>query len=263
MARHSTKYVAAGLVLLGAAGLALGNDRIRCALGSLCDAPVSVIPPEAVRPLATSTPPAAAATTTNAATTVTAAPAVPKRVKAKAAPPAEATPPPKAATPAQTPAATSSAPVEEGPTRFSVSAVPLLVGGEVRGGETVPLSYLQIVNRGKYAARLTGFWVEQNGNAPTRTVIGLATVDDKGGSRGKTGGKEDSSPFEDGKAFAPTDALFLPGQMRLFSIMATMRSDISAYVGTELKIDVASLEARDVTFTGPFPIRGTTWTLSE
>ena len=127
----------------------------------------------------------------------------------------------------------------------------------------MPISYLMIVNRGSYAARLKGFWVKQNGSAPTRTVTGLSTVDDKGGSRGSIGGTEGSTPFNDGFALAPTDALFVPGQMRLFTIKAMMSSDISAHIGTQLKIDVTSLKAEDVTVTGSFPIRGTTWTLSE
>lgn len=277
MVRFSPKhltYAVAVLVLLGAVLVAASSERIRCAFGQSCNEIMTASPPEGAVPVATTTPTIATTTQVVATTTVKAKPPAPKRAAAPKTAPAPVIPPkafvpvppvvpPLPPPPSPPPIPPPAVPVEEGPTTFSVSPVPLLAGGEVRGGESVPLSYLQIVNKGKYAARLKGFWVRQNGNAPTRTVIGLSTVDDKGGSRGQVGGTEGSSPFIDGSAFAPTDALFLPGQLRLFTIKATMASDISDHAGTELKIDVTSLKAKDVTFTGSFPIRGTTWTLSS
>lgn len=235
-------------ILLGVVLMTSGSERIRCALDLFCNTTTTVVPLE--ESVATTT------ISVTATTTVKETPVAPRSVPATPIVPAPPiAPPPTVTAPVVV--------VEEGPTTFSVSAVPLLSGGDVERGDSVPLSYLQIVNRGSYAARLEGFWIKQNGNAPTRTVIGLSTVDDKGGSRGQTGGTEGSTPFSNGVAFAPTDALFQPGQMRLFTIMATMSSDISTYVGTELKIDVTSLQAEEVTFTGSFPIRGTTWTLSQ
>lgn len=254
MSRSSLKYGAIAAVLLGAVLVVSYSERIRCVLARSCGIPTATALPEEAEQTATTTVPVVATTTTTASTTSKTTPTAAKRLPAKKAVPASSSKPVAQVAPAEPPV------VEEGPTTFSVSAIPLLVGGEVRGGESIPLSYLKVMNRGPYAARLQGFWVRQNGNAPARTVIRLSTVDDKGGSRGQT---EGPSPFTDNVAFAPTDALFLPGQMKLFTIKGTVRSNINAYIGTELKIDVDALQAKDVTFTGPFPIRGTTWTLAE
>jgi hypothetical protein len=148
-------------------------------------------------------------------------------------------------------------------TTFSVNSIPLLAGGIARGGTSVPISYLQITNTGNATATLKGFWVKQNGNAPVGTVIGLSTVDDKGGSRGLNGGIEAATVFTNGQAglaFAPTDAIFAPKQMRLFTIKAMIAGNISTAIGTQLMLDVSSLQA-DANIVGQFPIRGTTWTL--
>ena len=149
-----------------------------------------------------------------------------------------------------------------GTTTLAIQSIPLLVGGTVHAGKSVAISYLQITNIGKDGALLKGFWVKQNGSASTTSVIGLSTVDDKGGSRGLVGGTEGSTPFQNGLALAPTDAFFAPGQMRLFTIKATMTNTISAHIGTQLMIDVSSIETT-ATVKGLFPIRGTTWTISE
>jgi hypothetical protein len=145
-------------------------------------------------------------------------------------------------------------------TTFSVATVPLLTGGIARGGMSVPVSYIQIKNIGPEPATLKGFWIRQNGSAPQQSVIGLSTVDDKGGSRGYTGGVEGATPFKDNMAFAPTDAVFAPGQMKLFTIKAQLGANINSYLGSQLMIDVVSLDA-NANMSGQFPIRGTTWTL--
>lgn len=146
-----------------------------------------------------------------------------------------------------------------GTTTLAIQSVPLLFGGTARAGESVPVSYLQITNIGTACTALKGFLVKQNGSASTTAIIGLSTVDDKGGSRGLT---EGSMPFENGIALAPTDALFAPGQMRLFTIKAIMAHDASPYVGTQLMISVISIETTAIV-RGQFPIQGTTWIIAQ
>ncbi len=155
----------------------------------------------------------------------------------------------------------SSANTSQPVTTFAVASVPLLAGGVARAGASVPVSYLQITNTGDATTTLKGFWLKQNGNAPTATIIGLSTVDDKGGSRSLVGGVEGQTPFKNGQAFAPTDAVFAPKQMRLFTIKAMISNNIAASVGTQLMLDVTSLQV-DAQLIGQFPIRGTTWVLS-
>ena len=149
-----------------------------------------------------------------------------------------------------------------GTTTLAIASVPLLTGGTAHAGQSVPISYLQITNVGGEGALLKGFWVEQNGSSPTESVIGLSTVDDRGGSRSSAGGAEGSTPFQNGVALAPTDAYFAPGQMRLFTIKATITRVVDSYIGMQLVIDVTSIETA-AAVQGQFPIRGTTWTIAQ
>jgi len=121
--------------------------------------------------------------------------------------------------------------------------------------------YLQIENVGTAGAILTGFWVKQNGTAPGEAVVGLTTVDDKGGSRGVNGNKEGETPFQNDIAIAPTDAYFAPGQTRLFTIKAHVSRTVTPYIGMTLMLDVTSIETT-ATVQGQFPITGTTWTIA-
>jgi len=86
-------------------------------------------------------------------------------------------------------------------------------------------------------------------------------VDDKGASRGSSGGSEGSVIFKDGIAFAPTDAIIEPGKTKLFTIKATVSTN-SAYIGGQLKIDVTSIDTT-ASQKGNFPIAGTTWTITN
>lgn len=146
-----------------------------------------------------------------------------------------------------------------GTTTLAIQSVPLLVGGTAHAGGSVPVSYLQITNIGTECALLKGFWVTQRGSAPTQSVTGLSTVDDTGGSRGLI---EGSLLFQNGTALAPTYALFAPGQMLLFTIKVNMALDVSPYVGTQLILEVASVEST-ASVRGQFPIQGTTWTIAQ
>lgn len=145
---------------------------------------------------------------------------------------------------------------------FRVGTVPLLSGGEARRGTSVPVSYLQITNVGKEEGVLNGFWLKQNGSADMRAVIGLAVVDDKGGSRGYAGGVEGSTPFKNGVAFAPTRAVFLPGERKLFTIKAAISSNVSSYLGSTVTLSVTSVDSNG-TARGSYPISGTTWYIAN
>lgn len=141
---------------------------------------------------------------------------------------------------------------------LTVTTVPLLAGGNAKAGASVPVSYLQLRNTGTEAVHLSGFWVKQNGSAPESVVAQLTTVDDKGGSRGASG----SNPFDDGEAFAPTDATIAPGGIKLFTIKAVMGSNLTAHLFKNLKIDVTGVDTNGG-IRASFPLRGTTWTLTN
>lgn len=154
---------------------------------------------------------------------------------------------------------TGSTTIQKSNTTLSVALIPLLSGGSTRANTTVPVSYLQIKNTGKEAATVTGFWVKQNGTASGQAIAALTTVDDKGGSRGESV----AAPFKSGMAFAPTNAELAPGQMRLFTIKAVLGASASAYAGQNLKLDVTGIAANTINAKGAFPIRGTTWTITN
>lgn len=147
---------------------------------------------------------------------------------------------------------------EKADTTFTVSTVPLLGGGTARAGTSVPVAYLQVRNTGKETAQLRGFWIKQNGSASTDSIIGLTTKDDKGISTGSVGGTEGFAVFKSGQAFAPADATFAPGQMRLFTVRTILSK--SAPIGKQLMIDVTGVDASAAIKTA-FPIRGVTYTI--
>jgi len=214
-------------------------------------------PPVIVSEVATSSAPAAPE--------IIPAPVVtPKPPPVVTSPPVVVTPPPVVVPPVVVPPVVTPPPTQTvGTTTLSVRKVPLLVGGTVHAGEAVPVSYMQITNVGDEGALVTGFWIVQNGSAPVASVIGLSTVDDKGVIRDVTGGTEGATPFQNGMAFAPTNAFFAPGQTRLFTIKALMTQNVSSYIGMQLMIEVASVKTTAETKSQQFPIRGTTWTIAE
>jgi len=143
-----------------------------------------------------------------------------------------------------------------------VASVPLLSGGVASVGGTVPISYLQMTNTSKNALSLQGFSVRQNGSASAQSVIGFTVVDDQGTVRGIVGGFEGALPFVGQDAFVPTTMILTPGEMRLFTIKATLGRISAAHIGKQLMIDVVSVHT-DGAPKGSFPIRGTTWTISK
>jgi hypothetical protein len=134
--------------------------------------------------------------------------------------------------------------------------VPLLGGGTVRAGESVPVAYLQLRNSGTEAAHVTGFTVKQNGTAPASLITSLSTVDDKGGSRATSL----SQPFKSSTGFVPTDALIAPGAVKLFTIKASMSPSLSASIGKNYQLDVIGVTT-DGSAKATYPLRGTTWTV--
>lgn len=142
-----------------------------------------------------------------------------------------------------------------------VSLVPLLSGGVVHAGTSVPVSYLQVTNTGKSSVTLTGFRVAENGSAPVQSIIGFTAVDDKATLRTSVGGVEGATPFVNGTALVPMNMVFAPGQMRLFTIKAVLTMNVASYLGKQLVIDVTGLET-DAGVKGSFPIHGTTWTIA-
>ena len=148
------------------------------------------------------------------------------------------------------------------PTTLEVSWIPLLAGGKAEAGTSIPVAYLQMNNIGNASTTLQGFTVTQRGSAPGAAIIGLTTVDDTGSLRGYVGGAEGTTPFKNMQAFVPTaKTVFAPGQMRLFTIKASLTKNILPYIGKDLKVDVTSIST-DGSIKGPLPLRGTTWTIA-
>ncbi len=147
-------------------------------------------------------------------------------------------------------------------TTLVVVPVPLLLGGTARAGTSIAVSYLQVINVGKAPTTMQGFSVKQNGSASSNVVTELTIVDDSGSARGSTIASGSTLPFKNNVAFVPVNTLFAPGQMRLFTIKAVLSSTVSAYFGTQLKIDVTGIDTT-ASVKGAFPIRGTTWTIGS
>jgi hypothetical protein len=147
-------------------------------------------------------------------------------------------------------------------TTLVVATIPLLRGGAVRASASAPVAYLQITNTGTLPATIRGFLLKQNGTAAGSAVIGLTSIDDKGGSKGATAVLEGVTPFVGGTAYAPTDATLAAGEMKLFTLRAVLTKNVTPYIGKTLAIDLAGLDTNAATVKGAFPLRGTTLTIS-
>jgi len=133
---------------------------------------------------------------------------------------------------------------------FSVSLLPLLMGGTARANQAVPVSYLKVTNTGKEAATLTGVTLAQRGTAAASAVTSLTLKDDKDGSQGlaKVSGTTTT---------VPTTSEFAPGQMKLFTVKAVMAANAGSQFGKTLQYEVTGVTGGK----GAFPIKGTTWTI--
>ncbi len=138
-------------------------------------------------------------------------------------------------------------------------SVPLLSGGIARGGASVALSYLQIVNTSKEAATIQGFTIKQSGSASTDTITELKISDDSGSYTNSIQGNGTTPLFKNGTAFIPIQVGLAPGQMRLFTLRATVANTVTAHIGKQLKIDVVGVDT-SAQVTSKLPIRGVTWT---
>lgn len=148
-------------------------------------------------------------------------------------------------------------------TVFAVETIPLLSGGFAREGTLIPFSYLQVINIGKKPAVLTGFTVTQTGTMPVSAMHSLSSVDDSGAFVSKIEGVSGKSLFKNAKAFIPTKVTLAPGAMHLFTLKTALVENMSAYLGTQLKLQVTGIESNAKTILGTFPIRAVTWTIAN
>ncbi len=135
-------------------------------------------------------------------------------------------------------------------------SVPLLSGGIARGGSTIPLSYLQVINVSNEAATIQGFTITQNGSAQTDAITHLLISDDSDTFHNTVSG---TPLFKNNRAFIPIEIPIAAEQTRLFTIKATLAPTITTELGKQLKIDVAGLTS-SASIDSTLPIRGTTWT---
>ena len=147
--------------------------------------------------------------------------------------------------------------IPEGPTTLSVQNVPLLSGGVALPGASVPVSYIQVRNTGTAGALLKGLWIRERGTAPEASVASISTVDDKGVTMNTS---TNGPVFVNGRAYATTNAYFVPGQLRLFTVRAHMAPSLSNYRGTQLRLEVDGIDT-DASTTSMFPIPGTAWSI--
>jgi hypothetical protein len=138
---------------------------------------------------------------------------------------------------------------------LSVSQLPLLTGGVAANGASVPVAYVQMRNTGKTAVSIAGIRLKENGSAPDEAVVGFAVNDDKGGSRATH-----SLSLKNGIATVPLAYTLLPGELRIFTVKASISPAKRLYNNAELKIDIAGIDT-GAKVTAAFPIRGTTWIL--
>lgn len=142
---------------------------------------------------------------------------------------------------------------------LSVSALPLLMGGSAGPNASVPVAYIKVSNSGSSASSIEGFTLKQNGSASTDAIASFSTNDDKGGSRATV---STSGRFKNGSAYVPLSAVIAPGQIRIFTIKAGLSSSSNAYAGKSLMLDVTGVTT-GAKVPSAFPIRGTTWMLTN
>lgn len=138
-----------------------------------------------------------------------------------------------------------------------VEAIPLLLGGQLRAGATVPVSYLQLINLGKSPLDIEGFTLKQNGSASTDALVNLTVIDDAGNMIGSQ--EKGGTAFKKNIASVDADLTLAAGESRLVTIKAQAGPNLGRYLGTQLKLDVTAVETNGST-KGSFPIRGTMWT---
>lgn len=141
---------------------------------------------------------------------------------------------------------------------FSVSSIPLLSGGSTRAGMTVPVAYLQVRNTGSASTTITAFNLTQAGTADAKIVSTLEVVDDRSVTRWYTTGL----PWKNNGSPAGLDYTLAPGEMRLYTIKATLGADAASQVGKNLVLDLTSITSNGK-LTANLPIKGVAWTISQ
>jgi len=152
------------------------------------------------------------------------------------------------------------APVQAPSTTFVAESVPLLNGGTAKGGATIPVSYIQVINIGNAIGKVEAFNIKQNGSASTNAVVGFTLTDNRSTASVSVGSVARPIVFKDGVAKLPVNILIGAGEMRLFTIKAILAPMVGANMAKQLKLDVVSVDTNGK-MGGTFPIRGTTWTL--
>jgi hypothetical protein len=142
-----------------------------------------------------------------------------------------------------------------------VQPIPLLVGGVAKRGQTVGLSYLQVLNVGLKPVTITGIRVKQTGTASTDTVVTLTATDDTELHKGQVG-KMGVPPFKSEEALIPVTLTLGAKETRLFTLKAILGSDITDDLGKTLKLVVSAVESES-SIKGTFPIKGVLWTLGR
>jgi len=142
-------------------------------------------------------------------------------------------------------------------TTFVVESVPLLVGGIAKGGNTIPISYLQVLNIGKNLGTIESIKVKQNGTASVNSVVGFTVSNEQGVVKILT-----APVFKDGYATIPVVIPLQPNQMQLLTVKAIVAPNIAPYVGKQLKLDISSVTT-NAKMQSTFPILGATWILGN
>lgn len=141
-----------------------------------------------------------------------------------------------------------------------VQTVPLLVGGTAKGNQSVPVSYLQLINIGTLPLAVQSVTLMQNGSAPVSALVALTANDDLGIPRGAAGGGAGPLKFDGLSTTIPVMLTLLPGEMRLLTVKAQFAPALAALLGTQLKLDVVEVKST-AALRSTFPLRGTTWTI--
>lgn len=142
-------------------------------------------------------------------------------------------------------------------TTFVVESVPLLVGGIAKKSQTIPVSYLQIINIGNKEGKVESLTVKQNGSAPFNSLTSLSVFNEQGFIS-----SIDASEFKSSTIVVPVNIQIVSKQMQLLTVKATLANNASAYNGTQLKLDVSGVTTNSK-MQSKFPILGTTWTIGN
>jgi len=146
------------------------------------------------------------------------------------------------------------------PSTLVVQIVPLLLGSVAKGGQTVPVAYLQLTNIGTATATISGFNLKQNGNADTNSIVTLSAADDTGLFKSSIGSLVQPVTFVNNVATVPMIASIAPQDTRLFTLKATLLPGNVANVGKQMKLDVIGVLPAPLV-RALYPLYGTTWTL--